>query len=214
MVDVRKGSIILELLPALAPIVSTMEFTNAAVDFVKHIGGMVGQLRSVGGRLVDPSTHQLKNLNDMVQNVAKDSNGRLSIAARYGNGDIIQEVVIKKADAVQIIDNTTAQRREIESRGSSTLEKVLMTLHQSSVENLKVGKKTSEKGIIERVDQVPRTLVYVSDLAGQRIKDEILKPDGNPFQKGFIVDVDVETVGGKPKVYRVLSVSRVIDLEE
>ena len=89
-----------------------------------------------------------------------------------------------------------------------------MTLHQSSVEGLKIGKKTSEKGIVERIDQVPRTLIYASDLAGQRIKDEILKPDGNPFQKGFIVDLDVETVGGRPKVYRVIAVHEVIDLDE
>ena len=77
-----------------------------------------------------------------------------------------------------------------------------------------VGALLNRQKFVERIDQVPRTLIYASDLAGQRIKDEILKPDGNPFQKGFIVDLDVETVGGRPKVYRVIAVHEVIDLDE
>lgn len=37
VVDVRKGSIILELAPALAPFVSTAEFINTSVDFVEKL---------------------------------------------------------------------------------------------------------------------------------------------------------------------------------
>ncbi|WP_162630752.1 hypothetical protein [Paracoccus endophyticus] len=87
-------------------------------------------------------------------------------------------------------------------------------LHQSSVDDLKVGRRSSDKGIIERIDETPRTLVYVSDFAGQRIKDEIFEDGGNPFQKGFIVDVDVETARGRPKIYRVLAVHDVLDLDD
>lgn len=214
VVDVRKGSIVLELLPALAPIISSMEYTNTAIDFVKHLAGLVSPLKNVGGRLTDPATQQLKNMNDMVASVAKDSGGQLFIAAKYTNGTTLQELVIRKEDAQVISANALAQRREIENRSSSILERVLMTLHQSSVEDLKVGKKTSEKGIVERIGPIPRPLIYASDLAGQRIKEEIFRSDGNPFQKGFVIDVDVETVGGKPRAYRVLAVHEVIDLDE
>ena len=214
IVDVRKGSIILELLPVLAPIIATAEVTNTAVDFVAHFSRMIGQLRVPGGRVESPTTAQLKNLNDTVQTVANDSNGALSIAARYQNGDIIQELIISTGEARTVTANATDQRREIEARSSDTMRHVLMRLHQSSVDDLKVGRRTSEKGIIERIDETPRTLVYVSDLAGQRIKDEIFKDGGNPFQKGFIVDVDVETVRGKPKLYRVLAVHDGLDLDD
>ncbi len=214
VVDVRKGSIVLELLPALAPIISSMEYTNTAIDFVKHLASLVSPLKNVGGRLTDPATQQLKNLNDMVASVAKDSGGQLFIAAKYTNGTTLQELVIRKEEAQIISANALAQRREIENRSSSILERVLMTLHQSSVEDLKVGKKTSEKGIVERIGPTPRPLIYASDLAGQRIKEEIFRSDGNPFQKGFVIDVDVETVGGKPRAYRVLAVHEVIDLDE
>ncbi|WP_147405468.1 hypothetical protein [Cereibacter sphaeroides] len=156
----------------------------------------------------------MKNLGDAVQSIVKDSSGQLNVRARYRNGEILQELVISRDEARTIAENAAAQRKEIEDKGSSPLKKVLMRLHQSSVEDLKVGKRTSEKGIVERIDMVPRTLVYVSDLAGQRIKEEILKSEGNPFQKGFIVDLDVETVAGKPRLYRILEVHEIVDLED
>lgn len=212
--EVRKGSIVLEMLPALAPFVSTMEVTNTAVDFVKHIASVTGVLKKPGGRLEDPSTTQLRNLADMMQSVVRDSTGRLKVKAKYKNGDVLQEVVIEKEDAAQIEANVLQQRREIEATKSVQYPRVLMRLHQSSVEDLKVGKRTSERGIVESIDMTPRTLIYASDLAGQRIKDEILKPGGNPYQKGFVVDLDVETVAGRPKFYRVLGVHDVVDIDD
>ncbi|MDO5705473.1 MAG: hypothetical protein Q4G49_10445 [Paracoccus sp. (in: a-proteobacteria)] len=214
IVDVRKGSIILELLPVLAPFVSTAEVTNTAVAFVENMRAAVTQLSQPGGRIQNATTTQLKNLNDTVRLVADDAKGELSIAARYKSGDVIQEIVIDKKDAQVIEANVTAQRKEIEAKGSAQYERVLMRLHQSSADGLKLDKRTSEKGIVERIDITPRTLIYASDRAGERIKNEILNGDGNPFQKGFIVDLDVETVGGKPRVYRILDVHEVIDLDE
>lgn len=214
VVDIRKGSIILELLPSLAPFISTAETINTALDFVKHLGGAIGSLRLPGGRLPDPTTQRLRNLNDTVQAIARDTGGSMSVAARLKDGKVLQEFMITTQDARQVVENATAQRREIEHKRGVAYEKVLMRLHQSSVDDLKIGKRTSEKGIVERIDEVPRTLVYVSDLAGQMIKSEILKPDGNPFQKGFIVDLDVETVGGRPRIYRIMAVHDIVDLDE
>ncbi|RWR31336.1 hypothetical protein D2T31_04880 [Sinirhodobacter populi] len=214
VVDVRKGSIIMELLPVLAPIVATVDYANTVIDFVKHMQAGLSALIPSGGRLENATTQQLKNFGDTVHAIAQDSDGQLHIAARHQNGDVIQEFVVSRSDAKAIEVNATAQRKELQRPGQNIYHRVLMRLHQSSVEDLKVGKRTSEKGIVERIDDVPRTLIYASDLAGQRIKDEILKPDGNPFQKGFIVDLDVETVGGRPKLYRIMEVHDVIDLEE
>ena len=202
------------MLPALAPIVATMEYANTAVSFVQHMSKLVGLVKVPGGRLADPTTAQLRNLTDTVQSVVRDSKGRLKLEARYKNGRVVQELIIEKDEAVTIEANVIAQRREIEQAKSVAYPRVLMRLHQSSVEDLRVGKRTSEKGIVESIDMIPRTLIYASDMAGQRIKEEIMKPDGNPFQKGFVIDLDVETVGGKPRVYRVIDVFDVIDLDD
>jgi len=214
LVDIQKGSILLQLLPALAPIVSTVEYTNTAVSFVKHMKGLYDLLRVPGGRVPDASTQQLKNMTDSIHAIAQDSDGKVTVQARYSNGPVLVEFVVKKEEARQIEQNAIAQRRELTDRTGSQHERVIMRLFQSSIDNLKVGKRTTEKGIVERIDQVPRALVYASDLAGQRIKDEITRPEGNPYEKLFVVDLDVETVGGKPKVYRILKVHDVLEADE
>jgi hypothetical protein len=57
-------------------------------------------------------------------------------------------------------------------------------------------------------------LVYASDLAEQRIKHEIAEAENNVFKKGFIVDVNVQTKGGRPVAYRVTNLHQVIDLPD
>ena len=215
VVEVRKGSIIFELVPALAPFVSSAELVNTSVDFVRNLSGAVDWLRKPNGRMPDPTTQRLKNLGDSMKAIAADPSGELNISARHAEGEVLQEFRIQKQDAQTVIENARAQRKEIERPASDLYRKVLMTLHQSSVDDVRIGKRTSEKGIVERIDSVPRSLIYVSDVAGQRIKAEILRPDGNPYKKdGACVDVDVETVDGRPRAYRVLAVHDIIDLDD
>lgn len=214
VVDVRKGSIILELAPALAPFVSTAEFINTSIDFVEKLKKGYDALKKVGGRLTDPSVQRLKNFGDAVQTVASDTDGRLRVFASHREKGILQEFVIEKEEAQRVIENTIEQRRQLENISTAPLQKVLMQLYQTSADSPKIGKRNPEKGIIEQVDMTPRPLVYVSDQAGARIKDEILNSDANAYKKGFIVDAAVETVGGRPRLYRITSVYDVIDLEE
>lgn len=214
VVDIRRGSIVLELVAALAPFVSQAELINTSVDFVRNIGDALSLLRQPGGRLPDATTQRLKNLNDTVRAIANDSSGKMDIYARHQDGDVLQEFAVQRSEAVTIQQNIAAQRKEIEHQSNEPLRPVLMRLHQSSIEDLKVGKRTAEKGVVERIDLAPRTLIYVSDLAGQTIKSAILAHEGNPFQKAFVVDVDVEYVNGRARAYRVLNVYDVIDLED
>jgi hypothetical protein len=213
IVEIRKGSTILELIPLLLPIISEYDKIQPVVDFLKDLNWGINHLKSLGGRLPDPTTSRLKNLNDMVAAIAKDSSGDLKIAARHKEKGVIQEIAIQRDEARTIQTNIAAQRLEMEDRSAVEYPSVLMRLHQSSVSDATVGKRTSEKGVIERIDAVPRPLIYTSDLAAQKIKNEILRPYGNPYKKLFVVDVDVEIVSGVPKAYRVRNVIDIIDDE-
>lgn len=214
VVDIRRGSIVMELVAALAPFVSQAELINTSVDFVKNIGDALNLLRQPDGRLADATTQRLKNLGDTVKAIANDSSGKMEIYAKHQDGAVLQEFVVRRSEAIAIQQNVAAQKKEIEHQSNEPLRRVLMRLHQSSIEDLKVGKRTAEKGIVERIDHIPRTLIYVSDLAGQTIKNAILAHEGNPFQKAFVVDVDVEYLNGRARAYRILNVYNVIDLDD
>ena len=56
--------------------------------------------------------------------------------------------------------------------------------------------------------------MYASKLAEERIKHEIREDEGNVYMKGFVVDVSVKTVNGRPSVYAITHVHDVIELPE
>lgn len=209
--EIRKGSTIIELVPILLPLINEYDKVKPVIDFLKDLKFGLDLLKMPGGRLPDPTTSRLKSINDMVTAVAKDSSGNLRIAARHKEKGVSQEILIERDEARIVQANIAAQRLEIDDKSAVEYPSVLMRLHQSSISDATVGKRTSEKGIIGRLDDVPRPLIYASDLAGRKIKDEILRPNGNPYNKLFVVDVDVEMVGSIPKAYRIRNVNDIIE---
>jgi hypothetical protein len=93
-------------------------------------------------------------------------------------------------------------------------ERVLMVFKQSNVKDAVMGKRTGERVVIEEVSPRELPLIYASDLAEQRIKHEVREADDNVYKKGFVVDVNVELVGGKPAAYKVTNIHQVIDLPD
>ena len=91
---------------------------------------------------------------------------------------------------------------------------VLITFKQSNVKDIAMGKRTGERVAIEDISSRDLPLIYASELAEQRIKHEVREADENVYKKGFIVDVNVQLVGGRPAGYRVTNLHQVIDLPE
>ena len=56
--------------------------------------------------------------------------------------------------------------------------------------------------------------MYASEMAEERIKHEIREADDNVYKKGFVVDVNVQYVGSKPKVYAIRNFHSIIDLPD
>ena len=63
------------------------------------------------------------------------------------------------------------------------------------------GSHLGDKGIIEIVSKLPVKLLFTSE----EIKKGILTAPENPFQRVFVVDVEVKTLDHKPALYKVLA---------
>jgi hypothetical protein len=87
-----------------------------------------------------------------------------------------------------------------------------MIFRQANVRGAPVGKRTGEWVQIEAISDKELPLIYASDLAEQHIKHEIAEAEDNVFKKGFSVDVNVETRGGRAVAYRVTNIHQVIEL--
>ncbi|WP_414898421.1 hypothetical protein [Rhodovulum sp. YEN HP10] len=215
---VKEGSIVIELVGALAPIFQGMNNIIIFEQFTNLVKGRLSTLSKPNGRLDDTSPRELENLARMVETVAGDSGGTGEMLAVQYNSDsgekhVTASIFWKAKDAEQVVSNARAQIREIRGGESDKQCGLLMHLFQTNISEAVPDRSSGEKGIIESISPKPKRLIYASDLAGQRIKGAWSDERISPYDLGFVVDVDVQMVNGRPSAYRILEVHDVFPLE-
>jgi hypothetical protein len=213
--EVRPGSFLADLIPFALSVIGHMDQILIVEDFLRRYGGRLGQYFSLGGRAADATKIDLRDFMGTVRAIANSPNGKSALRAvayQDGKRDIRFALEFDTAQAIQATQELENHRKELEGqRDDADHENVLMTFYQS---NLRDTSKTGEKVIIEAVSPKPLAIIYASDLARQRIKSEIAHGERNVFRLGFLVDVNVETLRGRPVAYRVVNVRDVIDLPQ
>ncbi|MCK1410202.1 hypothetical protein [Bradyrhizobium sp. 76] len=218
--EVRAGSIEADLIPwavqGLSAVVNVIEQIQIVEKFVKTYRAVLGKYLE-GSKETDATRSDLKDFMGAVSAIANDPNGRSTLqAVAYEDGK-------KKIKAALVFDTSQAREAQkqiedqkllLESSTSADHQRVLMTFKQSNVKDGVMGKRTGERVAIEDISPRDLPLIYASELAEQRIKHEVREADENVYKKGFIVDVNVQLVGGRPAGYRVTNLHQVIDLPD
>jgi hypothetical protein len=218
--EVRAGSIEADLIPwaiqGLSAVVNVIEQIQIVEKFVRTYGAVLGKYLD-GSKETNATRTDLKDFMGAVSAIANDPKGRSTVqAVAYEDGK-------KKIKAALAFDTSQAREAQrqienhkllLESATSADHQRVLMTFKQSNVKDIAMGKRTGERVAIEDISPRDLPLIYASELAEQRIKHEVREADENVYKKGFIVDVNVQVVGGRPAGYRVTNLHQVIDLPE
>jgi hypothetical protein len=168
-------------------------------------------------KVADASRSDLKDFMDTVLAIASDPKGKATIEAAVfedGKKKVRAALQFDTKQAVRAVQHIQEHQAELERVEHADYQRVLMVFKQANVKDAPVGRKSGERVTIEAVSDRDLPLVYASDLAEQRIKHEIREADDNLFKKGFVVDVNVQTVAGRPVAYRVTNLHQVIDLPE
>jgi hypothetical protein len=220
--EVRQGSIIADLIPVVASTFPLMAgVAGQALDleeFIRRYGARMRRL--VGPRAVDPDSFTKTELRDFTEQVAAIANApgstieMAAIEIEEGDHKVKAAIKFATAEARQIRDKAEITRQQIEHRSGADRERVLMVFTRSDVRGATVGKRSGELVAIDAISDRSLPLIYASDLAEQQIKHEIAEADDNVYKKGFVVDVNVESRGGKPAAYRVTNLHQVIDLPD
>ncbi len=216
---VTEKCIWIELIGAISPVLQGMDNIIIFSEFVKMLGVKLGALTAPEGRIEDTTTKELVNLTRMMETIVGDTQGEAEIIALNYNSETKEKttqvrIVYKAKDSQLIIDNAEAQIREITGPESNVHNGVLMRLFQTNLGEAVADRSSGEKGIIESITDRPRRLIYASDLAGQRIKSAWAEEGQNPYELGFVVDVDVQMVDDKPRAYRIMDVHEIFPLDE
>ena len=201
--EVRNGSAVFELIDLL-PVglaFANAENFNTLIDFGKNLGEVykwfIGKGPKPKEELREPD---LKNYEAILSPVAKDSGSQMLFTGNFNDSPItIYQVNSLEANAAQnSIGRLINEQRLIQPGGYH--ENVVFYLH---VFKNQPTSGTGEKGVIESISQLPIKVTFASDT----VKAEIGFIQGqNPMLIGFIVDVQVETIQGKPVLYNILRV--------
>ena len=218
--EIRPGSVIVELVNLVTShatassgllgvgLGATVTQANSIITFAKSIGDGLSKLAGKGGSSKDIPTSELRDLAKIVEPIARDSGGQLHIEAK--DSSQIQVSINLQSNDANAVQNRSL--REIESRRApmeTNFKKVLMYWDQASK-----GKASSrsDKALIDKICDRPLKVIFDDDQLD--IKSKMVSGRDNPFNIGFIVDVELLTRGERPVAYRVTHLYEVLDDEE
>lgn len=217
--EVRQGSIVAILIP-FAPMIpdaiNVMSQVLTLEDFVARYGRRLGFFKDNALPPEDVSKAMLRDFGDQVAAIAATDGSQLGVAAiEIENGEhrVRAAFQFQTDEARSIQDNLASAKRLLDQRNRADRERVLMTFVRSDKRDAAVGKRSGELVEILDITEKPLPLIYASPMAEQEIKREILD-DESVYKKGFVIDVNVESRGGKPVAYAVTNLHQVIDLPD
>lgn len=216
---VTEGSIVIELIGAMAPLFQGMNNVLVFSQFIELLRSKMSALSRPRGRLQDTTVKELENMTRMAETVVGDSKGEAEVFAmeyvsETNEKRVAAKVIWKAKDSEKIIDNAAAQIREIRDGDADRQNGLLMRLYQTNISEAVPDRSSGEKGVIEAISRKPRRLIYASDLAGQKIKGTWSDGKLSPYELGFVVDVDVQMVNGSARAYRIMEVHDIFPLDE
>lgn len=212
--EIRKGSTIVELFPAMAPLIANIDTFMLVDDFVRRYGGAIKSY-SQGLAFEAPAKSDVKDFLSAVQVVANDPDGTATISsASYHETKTTKRVEFKfnTEEAKQAKQRLERQAIELDSPIFELKENVLLVFWGTNKDKKEPGQRTGLRAIVEAVQPKPLPVVYATDTSRERIQHEIGAGDRNIYKLGFYVDCYVERSGGKNVAYKIVEVVDIIDL--
>ena len=201
--EIRTGSVIADLVAISPQLLQGISYLNAIIGFSKHLKAAIDYLSGKSDEKPQLDKVSYENISSIVEPIAKDHGSQLNIGTV--NGAVFFNISSTEANAVQ-----NSARKEIESlkEPSTKLhEKVVLYWYQARADK---NSKAGDRGIIESIGINPVKVMCVND----QIKLQMIFEQENPFKEAYVVDVMVETIRGKPALYKILALHDKFERED
>lgn len=226
--EVRAGCIEADfvwLLGAVGVNAQGAAWTVSAIDTIDKgqiLAKFVGDLRDKitpyfkrGGRAQGVGKSDLSDFLKATRAIANDPHGSARLeAAVYEDGkrEVRAAFQFSSKEAREAEEQIEEHRTELDAKSDANKARVLLRFVRPSVEASKPGKKGGERGVIESIAKKALPILYVSNLAEERMRHEKMQLDGNVFKALFDVSVNIELgSNGRPLAYRITEVHAVVE---
>ena len=195
----------------MATLIPFAENMNIILEFSAYVKSVLEYFTKGIGSRPDLTPSETRDLKNLMSITAGDNKGETAIGA-IENGD---KHNVYNNCTFNFYEGNSAQnqlsRIEAESRRETQSEEIhcrqLMTIYQMRGD---MSTDYGNKAVIDAISKRKLALVFETD----SLKEAILHSDENPTKKAFLVDVVVQTIGGKLAAYKVMDLHEVIDLDD
>ncbi|MBY8169711.1 hypothetical protein KW539_07285 [Vibrio fluvialis] len=200
--EVRKGSIVVELVSQAAPIVPLIWEGGSLAQWASVVQDTCNWLLGNTNQPPKEMTKQdLQEWNKIVEPIAKDHGSQMNINVSDG-GKVINQFILNSTQAAAIQNRICRLVEDIDTPQENKHLKKVMYWYQTKFDP---NSDTGNKAIIDDISKSALKVIFENNA----LKEAMLHPDpslGKPWQElAFVVDVEVQTVRGKPKMYNVLN---------
>lgn len=207
--EIRSGSILIDLvaLASQAPVVAehAAAVSRSVLEFAGNVNGIVDYFR--GRRAAPPEKVDRRDVEDVgkvLEPIAAQHGSHVTFTAAEGAIQVVNfQVGSNDAAAVLHRAEHWAAMQALPANGIR--EKVLFYWYQAQD---KAAKAAGDRGVIESISKAHVKTIFASEEAKAEMLDEAL------FRFAYVVDVDVQTIGDKPRLYKILQVHDRIEREE
>lgn len=200
--EIKSGSVKADLIAlasttgaVVAPILSD---ANSVIGFARHLKTAYDYF--LGRNSNKPPLHNTEygNLSNIIEPVAKDNGSQVNfIIQNIDNRTVYQTFKLDYHEANEAQNVIAKERASLKLPNAQPHKKKVLYWYQARNDLLS---RAGDRGIIETISPAPVKIEFEDDAA----KDAMLHGAANPFLTGYIVDVIVETIQGKPVLYKVV----------
>ncbi len=197
----ENGSLIVELIPAVIPLLN--EF-NSIMEFGKYLKNIfdyfLGKTTNFSYSLTKKDCEEII---EFIEQSARDNGSNLSLNINGNNNTVVFPIVDLDCIKANAIQNNINKYSEKTSESPRIYFKELMYWANAGF----VKNKINDKVIIEKIDKKPKKVIF------QNEQDKIFStthnnkfPNKNWQDLGYIVDVEVSYIEDTPKEYKILKI--------
>lgn len=199
--EVRKGSIVVELIAQAMPVVPLIWSGGSLSEWLNYAKSTIEWL--LGKAKTPPkemSKQDFKQWHSILEPVAKDNASQLNITV--SDGGTVNQIFINSQEANAAQNEIRRHLSALESPEEHIQKRRIMYWNQTKFDN---DSSTGDKAIIESITKKPIKVIFENTA----IKEAILAGSSNykkPWQKlAYLVDVEVQTINNQPKTYTILN---------
>lgn len=195
---------------AASAIIPFVENTNIILEFAGYVKNVYEYFTKGKGEKPKLAPQECNNFKDVLNIVASDNQGTMSIGAvsKTGNGDIFNNCTFNFGESNSAQNQLTRLFDEVNDDYQDEIvhNRVLMQIYQIRND---INSVTGNKAVIDSIFKGKKlALLFESD----ELKKQMLFSETNPTQKAFQVDVVVQTLNDIPRAYKVVALHEVIDI--